>query len=235
MKNVDVVILSWAKDDVLKSVTIKCINSLLASEKNINFNVFLLESNINVKYDFSDNVKVIYINDKFGYHKYMNIGRKMGNSEYVALCNNDLRFNKHWATYIINAMEKDEELMSACPFEPVVNGTKKYQTYYGYETRKHVNGWCIFQKRKIYDIIGDLDERFEFWCCDDDYGMQLYKNNIKHLLVRNSVVNHDDNGGKSLSKLDTIRKMQYTSGGIKKFIKKHGHPPNYLSRKNKKK
>ena len=232
MKNVDVIILSWAKDDVLKSVTKKCINSLLLSEKKINFNVFLLESNPNVKYDFSENVKVIYMKDTFGYHKYMNIGRKMGNSEYVVLCNNDLRFGKSWASYIINQMEKDEELLSACPFEPTVNLNKKYSSYYGYDTRKHVNGWCIFQKRKIYDIIGDLDETFEFWCCDDDYGMQLKNNNIKHMLVRSSIVHHDDNGGKSLTKLEMGKKREYTAGGIQKFVKKYGHPPLYLAKNN---
>lgn len=232
MKNVDIVMLSWAKDDVLKGVTIKCIRSLLNSEKNIHFNVYLLESNPSATYDFPENVKVIYMNDTFGYHKYMNIGRKMGNSDYVVLCNNDLRFGKSWASYIINLMEKDEELLSACPFEPIVNGMKKYSDYYGYETRKHVNGWCIFQKRKIYDIIGDLDETFEFWCCDDDYGMQLQTNGVKHMLVRSSIVHHDDNGGKSLNKLENTKRRYYTAGGIQKFIKKYGHSPTYMRKNN---
>ena len=227
---VDVVILSWAKNEALKKITEKGIKSLLKSENNINFNIFLLESNDNAKYDFPENVQVIYMTEKFGYHKYMNIGRKKGTSKYVALCNNDLVFKKNWASNIILEMEKDNNLLSACPIEPVVNNIQKHYTedVYGYETRKHLNGWCIFQNRNIYDKIGDLDENFEFWCCDDDYGMTLEKNNIKHMLVKNSIVKHDENGGKSLQELDRSIAVKYTKGGLDKFVKKYGHMPKYL-------
>ena len=232
MHNVDVVILSWARTPQLKAITEKGIQTLLASEKpdNVNFNVFLLESHHGAKYNFPENVNVVYMNGKFGYHKFMNIGRKMGNSKYVALCNNDLRFQRNWASNIIREMEADPELLSACPVEPVVNMLSKHFTNekYGYETRKFINGWCIFQRRDIYDIIGDLDETFEFWCCDDDYGMTLENKNIKHALVKTSIVNHDDNGGKSLQQLDNNRAAQYTRGGLEKFSHKYGHPPKYL-------
>lgn len=193
MKSVDIVILSWAKNKELKNITISGINSLLKSENNIKFNIFLLESSKEV-YDFPDNVKIVYMDSEFGYNKYMNYGRKLGNSNYVVLCNNDLRFEKKWASNIITEMENDKDLMSACSFEPIVNRKNYNGNFYGYVTRKHINGWCIFQRRKLYDIIGDLDETFNFWCCDDDYGMSLEKNNIKHKLVKSSIVYHDDNG-----------------------------------------
>lgn len=232
MYEVDVVILSWAKTVGLKQITEKGIQTLLRSEKpeNVKFNVFLLESNIQAKYTFPDNVKVVYITEKFGYHKFMNIGRKIGNAKYVALCNNDLRFQKNWASNMIKEMEADNELLSACPVEPIVNMLSKHFTNekYGYETRKFVNGWCIFQKREIYDIIGDLDEQFEFWCCDDEYGMVLEKNNIKHALIKTSIVNHDENGGKSLQQLTPEVSRQYTGGGIEIFKRKYGHPPKYM-------
>lgn len=232
MYEVDVVILSWAKTVGLKQITEKGIQTLLRSEKpeNVKFNVFLLESNTQVKYTFPDNVKVVYITEKFGYHKFMNIGRKIGNAKYVALCNNDLRFQKNWASNMIKEMEADNELLSACPVEPIVNMLSKHFTNekYGYETRKFVNGWCIFQKREIYDIIGDLDEQFEFWCCDDEYGMVLEKNNIKHALIKTSIVNHDENGGKSLQQLTPEVSRQYTGGGIEIFKRKYGHPPKYM-------
>jgi len=229
MIEVDVVILSWAKTEYLKNMTIFCVKNLFKTEKNINFNVYLLESNLDTEYKFNDNVHVKYINESFGYHKFMNIGRKLGNSEYVVLCNNDLRFTKNWASSIISEMEKDEDLLSACPYEPHVN-SKKIQNaddFYGYETRKHINGWCIFQKRKIYDIIGDLDENFEFWCCDDDYGMVLKNNNIKHKLVKESIVYHEDNGSRTLKQRDINIINQYTSGGLSKFAKKYGNFPTY--------
>lgn len=232
MYEVDIVILSWAKTVLLKQITEKGIQTLLKSEKeeNVKFNVFLLEGNVHAKYAFPDNIKVVYMTEKFGYHKFMNIGRKMGNSKYVVLCNNDLRFQRNWAFNIIREMEADEELLSACPVEPIVNMITKHFTNekYGYETRKFVNGWCIFQRRDIYDIIGDLDEQFEFWCCDDEYGMTLEKHNIKHALIKTSIVNHDENGGKSLQQLSPIEKRQYTGGGIEIFKRKYGHGPKYM-------
>lgn len=233
MYNVDIVILSWAKNDKLKNITEKGIRTLLKSENpnDIKFHIFLLESNVHVKYDFPDNVHVKYMNDNFGYHKYMNIGRKIGNSEYVVLCNNDLRYQKNWAINIIKEMETDNDLLSACPIEPITNLIPKHFTNekYGYETRKFVNGWCIFQKREIYNIIGDLDEKFEFWCCDDDYGMTLEKHNIKHALIKTSIVNHDENGGKSLQELTPDITNKYTRGGLEIFKQKYGHYPNYLN------
>lgn len=232
MHEVDVVILSWAKTPQLKKITIMGIVTLLRSEnpKDVKFNVFLLESNINARYNFPDNIKVVYMNDKFGYHKFMNIGRKMGNAKYVVLCNNDLRFQRNWASNIIKEMEADNELLSACPVEPIVNMLPKHFTNekYGYETRKFINGWCIFQRRDIYDIIGDLDEQFEFWCCDDEYGMVLENNNIKHALIKTSIVNHDENGGKSLQTIEPDLKRQYTGGGIEIFKRKYGHGPKYM-------
>ena len=232
MHEVDVIILSWAKTVDLKQITEKGIETLLKSEKEekVKFNVFLLESNIHAKYDLPDNVKVVYMTEKFGYHKFLNIGRKMGNSKYVVLCNNDLRFQRNWASNIIREMESDEELLSACPVEPIVNMIQKHYTTekYGYETRKFINGWCIFQRRDIYDIIGDLDEQFEFWCCDDEYGMTLEKHKIKHALIKTSIVNHDENGGKSLQQLTPDVSRQYTGGGIEIFKKKYGHIPKYM-------
>jgi len=232
MHEVDVVILSWAKTAQLKQITDKGIETLLKSEKeeNVKFNVFLLEGNIQSKYVLPENVRVVYMADKFGYHKFMNIGRKMGNAKYVVLCNNDLRFQRNWASNIIREMEADEELLSACPVEPVVNMLTKHFTNekYGYETRKFINGWCIFQRRDIYDIIGDLDENFIFWCCDDEYGMTLEKHNVKHALIKTSIVNHDENGGKSLQTVDPALRGIYTGGGIDIFKRKYGHGPKYM-------
>ena len=226
MTEVDVIILSSAKTLKLKEVTINGVNSLLKSENNIKFNVYLLESNHNVVYDFSNKVNVVYMKEDFGYHKFMNIGRRMGNSEYVVLCNNDLTYETGWATNIISEMKKDLDLLSASPFEPKSNLNTKEE--YGHTTRQQVNGWCIFQKRKIYDIIGDLDESFEFWCCDDDYGMCIKNKKLKHKLVKSSIVNHINQNDKTLDELEKNKHFYFTNGGIRKFIKKYGHMPKHL-------
>lgn len=191
---VDVIIISDAKNDALKHLTAQTLNTLFASEENVTFYAYIIESS---NADFSHvhkNVKTIHPTKEFGYHRYLNIGRKLGSSEYVCLCNNDLKFHKNWASNMINEMERNK-LLSASPMS-VDHNTAKFNlkqnsgVLFGYEIAKHVAGWCIFQKRSIYSIIGDLDERFIFWYCDNDYSMTLKKNNIKHGLVTSSRVDH---------------------------------------------
>jgi GT2 family glycosyltransferase len=195
MKNVDVVIISDSKNEELKSIMLHTLKTLYSSESEINFYTYIVESS-NVDYShIHDNIKMIKPNTSFGYHKYLNMGRKMGTSEYVCLCNNDLDFKKGWATAIIKEMEKDPSLLSASPISdaPHVNrfGIQLNSgIQYGYEVRRHVAGWCIFQKRSIYDIIGDLDERYIFWYCDNDYAMDLKTRGIKNALITSSHVNH---------------------------------------------
>ena len=226
MIDVDVVILSSAKNIELKNITINSVNSLLKSESNIQFNIYLLEGNLNAVYSFCKRVKIVYMDEKFGYNKFMNLGRKMGKAEYVVLCNNDLMYEVGWATSIISEMKKDSDLLSASPFEPETNSNTTQS--YGYTTRKQLNGWCIFQKRKIYEIIGDLDESFRFWCCDDDYGMSIKNKKLKHKLVKKSIVNHLDKGSKTLQFLEKEKHFKLTNGGIRRFIEKYGYMPEHL-------
>ena len=198
MLEIDIVIISFAKNAEFKKTTENCVTSLLSSETSFKFNVFIIESNHNEKYlSFTQDsrVKVIYPTVPFGYHRYLNIGIKLGKAEYIGLCNNDLIFKKGWATSLINAMEKDKNLLSVSPYSTVPHKTKfglsiSDKIEYGHQIRRYLAGWCIFQKRKIYDIIGPLDERFIFWYADDDYAATLKQKGLPHALVLNSVVEH---------------------------------------------
>src|SRR4051812_37526831 len=91
---IDILILSYAKDEHLKDLTIQTIDTLLKSEDpgEIQFNVVVIESNKQMQpYQF-ENSTTIYPAEKFGFHKYLNIGIRQTNSPYVCLCNNDLIF-----------------------------------------------------------------------------------------------------------------------------------------------
>ena len=61
---------------------------------------------------------------------------------------------------------------------------------YGYDIRRHISGWCIFQRRDIYKKIALLDERFTFWYADNDYAETIKRKGIKHALIKNSIVQH---------------------------------------------
>lgn len=193
LPNVDVIIISAANNSSLRQETETAISSLFESETEIAFHVVVIESNRDVQYR-QKFVTTVHPTVPFGYHRYLNIGRKLGAAEYVCLCNNDLLFEKGWATAIIAAMNNDPALLSASPYcrrsHPAFKLKPHSGNYEGYEVRKHLPGWCIFQRRAIYDQIGDLDEQFVFWYADDDYGKTLEQHQIKHQLITGSIVNH---------------------------------------------
>ena len=234
MKEVDIIIISWAKDEELRQVTLNAIDSLL-EDKSVNYNVYVVESNKDVNYDYYNDpsfhwgskhlyVETIHTDEPFGYHKYLNIGRRQGNSKYVALCNSDLTFEKGWALEIIKVMEEHPNIKSASPWCPQTqkdNSQHKDKTYIGHRVRGELAGWCIFQQRDIYDQISELNESVDFWFSDNIYADELKLRGIKHGLVCNSVVNHHDgNLGKTgNSAIDESTKQKYTMGQQKQYIK----------------
>src|ERR1700761_8999095 len=116
--NIDIIILSYAKSDLLKQMTIDAINSLETSENSekIIFNTVVLESNKALKPFQYPRTTTIYPEEAFGYNKYLNIGIQMTHNSYVCLCNNDLIFHKNWATEILEAFDQHPELSSANPY-----------------------------------------------------------------------------------------------------------------------
>jgi GT2 family glycosyltransferase len=191
---IDIIILSFAKDEKLQGLTLQTVDTLLKSEhpREIEFNVLILESNKNlIPYQYPG-TKTIYPDTDFGYNKYMNIGIKATDSEYVCLCNNDLIFHKGWASAILKAMDNDPQLMSASPYCTIFHKNQGFdengpvmEGYFGV-----LGGWCIFMKREIFGTIGMFDEKLLFWYCDADYCKTLEKFGLKNCLVPASKVTH---------------------------------------------
>ena len=197
--NIDIIILSYAKDENLRNLTIQTISTLLDSEdpEKVHFNVLVIESNKALRpYQYA-NATTIYPNETFGFHKYLNIGIKATTNSYICLCNNDLVFHKGWAGEILKAMDNDKELLSAAPCLPgysfndkiPIGNESKLDGYFGV-----LFGWCIFVKREIFNTIGMLDENFAFWYADYDYVYTLKKHNLKNSLIPSSIVNHLGSG-----------------------------------------
>jgi GT2 family glycosyltransferase len=93
----------------------------------------------------------------------------------------------------------------------------------GYEIRKQISGWCIIHRREIYNTIGDLDERFYHWFCDNDYSMELMKHRLKHALVTKSLVEHHENNiGETTERVvkDPSQMYMMTSGSYPLFKEK---------------
>ena len=191
---IDVIFLSYSKNEYLKNLTAQSIDTLIKSENSekIQFNIIVIESNkAQASYQF-ENSRTIYPEEKFGFHKYLNIGIKATSNSYICLCNNDLIFHKGWASAILSEMQKDKSILSVSPFCPVTHTRsgfiKDSGLIEGYETL--FSGWCFFVKRSIFEIIGLLDEKFIFWYADHDYLRTLQKFGVKNYLHTSSFVTH---------------------------------------------
>lgn len=211
---VDVCIVSFAKNKALQDATEYGIKTLLESEDNIQFNVFVVESNPNVHYNHLPNTTTLWTDKPFNYNGYLNYAISHGSAPYTVLCNNDLSYKKGWASEIINAMKQYPALMSASPFCPETQKTEdwnKFLVHYGYMIRQQLAGWCIFQKREVLDRIGGLSEDVDFWYSDNIYADQLQKHGINHGLVSTSVVHHHENNiGKTASTLTPEEQENFT-------------------------
>lgn len=193
---VDIIILSYAQNEDLRSVTTNCINSLMASEdpNKIKFNVMVIESENSIKPFQYEYTTTVYPEEPFGYHKYMNIGIGLTFSPLICLCNNDLIFHKSWATEILLAFFLDPTISSASPACSIHHPKMGFKLHdglkLGYRIRYEVAGWCIFLKRDVFRRTGKLDNNYIFWAADNDYANTIAILNLKHVLVTSSIVDH---------------------------------------------
>lgn len=217
-----IVILSKTDTVELYNMTMDCINSLMNTENTISKEIVLVDSNknyFNLDFQYPDFVTVIIPDSDFNFHKFLNLGIKASTGDYIALCNNDLIFHDHWFSAILEVANKNKDIRSFSPTgtAPLLNDKKEFSV--GYKVRTHINGWCIIVKRELFDTIGTLDEKFDFYFADNDYAMTLKWHNIKHARIHNSHVVHLEK--KSMILPDKLLNKK------KAFLKQY-KIPNYL-------
>ena len=190
--NIDIIILSYAKNEALKALTQQAVSSLLASEdpEEVVFNIVVIESNRDLEpYQFPNSL-TIYPKAKFGFNRYLNVGVNATSNPYICFCNNDLIFHKKWATELLGVITQ-EKALSAAPFCPVTHKRDGYPFQEPYLPIYHIfSGWCFLIKRELIDIIGAFDEKFDFWYSDMDYLNTLKVHDIKNYMVTKSKVTH---------------------------------------------
>lgn len=197
MPKLSVIILSYALDDEVYQMNTRCLDSLLASEQWVEgeLDVLLMESNRNAAYQYDPRVRVLMPEEKFGFHRFFNIGLEYTSGEYVAFCNNDIVFMPDWWTAIMRVKEQHPKYMCFSPMdssypmmaEEIATG-KEYTI--GWENKRHFAAWCFVWERKVFRTIGLFDEVFDFYSADDDELQTLRYYAIPNVLVTNSEVKH---------------------------------------------
>lgn len=219
------VILSRTISQALFEMTCECIQTLKDSEKHIEIEIIIVESNqeyYQSEFRYPDFVKVIIPEQAFNFHKFLNIGMHASTGAYLAFCNNDLIFYDNWFTEILKVSNENPNIQS---FSPNGNFTTDFVSDFqaGYKVRTHLFGWCFVAKRSVFNTIGDLDETFDFNYADNDYAMTLKKYNIRHAVVYKSKVKHLDPREMNIDKGDWYKIQQEKAAiSIKKL-------PKYLS------
>jgi len=222
---VDVVMLSYTKDKQIYEMTKNAISSLRGSQKEVKFNVYLIETNKKFDKDFPKgyDANVIIPKQEFNFNKFLNIGFSKCKSKYIVATNNDVIFEGGWLSEMVNAMG-EHNLDSACPFwkewfEARPEISVPSPVWLGYNVGEQVFGYCVVMKKEVLKKIGEFDEKFKFWFQDNDYAKQLQNHGFRHALVKDSIVNHL--GGVSHKFLDEEKQFEFKNGMKKVYDKKY--------------
>ena len=202
---VDVIFLSNTVNVEQYGNTQRAINTLHMSESEFDFNIIIVESNINYtnKGFWYHNCKVIVKDEEFNYNKFLNYGLQECKNDWIAICNNDIIFTKKWFSSIVEFNNNNPGYGMFCPYEPNWHKAKelsssqsgqridgKKEFYEGYRTSYEITGWCMVLKKHTITECDFFDERFKFWYQDNDISMTLKSKNIKNALVTKSKVYH---------------------------------------------
>lgn len=216
MHKLSVIILSYALNDDIYKMNCKALQTLHESEewKRGDLQVLLIESAKDSTYSYPwDDVEVLIPQEKFGFHRFYNIGVDHTDGEYIAFCNNDIVFKPNWFSEILNVAYKHPKFLCFSPIEDsgkVRNMRPEYlsrdvEFHKGWENQKYFSSWCFVWKRKVFDIIGPFDETFDFYAADADECNTLRKNAIYSILCTKSVVLHEF--GQTVSTENKIREV----------------------------
>jgi GT2 family glycosyltransferase len=223
MQTIDVVILSYTKDEKFYSMTRHCIESLHASESNYKFKVHLVETSPTLElFNYKDIVhQIIHPNKPFNYNLYLNHALPYCDSEYVIIMNNDVLCHKGWFSTLTDSINV-HQLDSASPKCPMWEAHRPYDdgVVFGFDSGVHFCGWCLVFKQDTLNHIMPLDETFSFWFQDNDLAQYLRCTNKKHALIASSLVTHLESQSHVL--LDEKEKINHTYGLRQAFADKWG-------------
>lgn len=204
MKCIDVMFLSYSKNEKLYSMTKRAIRSLIDNNPEYKFNICVIQTCDNKfgdKYYFDDeSVQVVHPNKKFHYNKFLQIGyNKMKHtSDLIMVCNDDIYFHKNSIEELLKGLQYFKICSPKNP-ESRYDGDlqSKHKTGYikGYRTSEHLSGFCHLVDKKIFDTI-PLDILFHknFGGYFQDYWIAYLceVNKIPIGLCADSIVDHNE-------------------------------------------
>ena len=216
---IDVVMLAKGSSGHLKSMTQQAINSIHASEKEIQFNIIVVETVEGVTYK---GCTVVHPGGQFNYNKFTKIGvNHLGDSEYVLFVNNDIKAHYDFAKHLVDGLLLYDSVSPCNPMMPEHNRMRgEYHEGFTIWSPARFCGWAFMVKRSLMDEIG-VDRMFpdeiEGWYSDNWLCDLLQLEGKKHALVSRSKLDHLQS--KTITSLDKVEHDRITIGQKKNYDK----------------
>ncbi|MBX4258436.1 glycosyltransferase family 2 protein [Clostridium estertheticum] len=157
-------------------------------------------------------IKLISLNQNYGFSKAVNEGIKASNCEYVVLLNNDTEVEKYWLKNLANCIEKDKKIFSCCSkmvqflHRDKIDDVGDEYTILGwaykrgdgailnrYTKSERVFSSCAgaaIYRRNLFEEIGYFDEDFFAYMEDVDISYRANVQGYKNVYCSNAVVYH---------------------------------------------
>lgn len=194
------------------------IDSVLNRSKYANLEIVIVDNNSEQKtvkmlqkYKDIKNIKIIFNKDNYGFAKGNNIGMRVASGEFLVLLNNDVRVTPGWISRLVYYGQK-KNVGLVGPVTNSIGNEAKIPIFYDPEdiddmesivsqyTYEHWNSalslndiaaFAWLEPRKVYEKIGDLDERYGRGLFeDDDYCVRVKKAGYDILCAEDAFVHH---------------------------------------------
>ena len=187
---IDVIMLAKGSTGNLKSMTQQAINSIHAAEKDIQFNIIVVETIKDVTYK---HCTVVHPDEKFNYNKFTKIGlRHLSGADYVYFVNNDTKAHYEFAKHLVNGLLIYDSVSPVNPMMPE-HRNKREQYIEGFQVRELFCGWAFMVKRTLLDEINHdvlFPDEIEGWYSDNWFADVLANHGKRHALVSRAKVDH---------------------------------------------
>jgi len=197
--------------------TYKCLVSILKHTKDIEYEVIIADdvstdNTINIS-KIIKNVNVVRNKHNLKFLRNCNSAAKYAKGKYIHLLNNDVQVQKNWLSSLVDLIESDESIGMVGSKLVYPNGRQQEAgcivwndgsawnfgrlqdpeaSEYNYVKEvDYISGASIMIRRKLWEEIGGLDDRYApAYCEDADLAFEIRKHGYKVLLQPKSVIIH---------------------------------------------
>ncbi|WP_288842425.1 glycosyltransferase [uncultured Deefgea sp.] len=185
-------------------------------------------------------VKLILNSDNKGFAAGNNDGLALARGDYITILNNDTVVTPGWAMALVRHFQTDPTIGLIGPVTNNIGNEAKIEINYSslemmpivarQYTTQHLGQklqirtpafFCVMMPRKIYELVGGLDEAFGLgFFEDDDYCRRVEQAGFKCFCVDDVFVHH--NLSASFNKLGTKKKQALMEANLAIYEKKWG-------------